>query len=502
MSAPWLKQALVGVDSTAMLSGNGEIGALLAQIAGQGDDAALAFSRAAGAMTACRLAAVSFDTPAIALPEPAAADTNALDESHRWSSWLTLAFAQGPVRLQYEACIRIAAVNAVLPSNLLPQALEAGKRSQTLRAALLPVIGHRGRWLARLNADWRFAMDGMAEIDAASDPKAWEEGSLAQRVAYLRQHRARDAAGARDLLQQQLGEMPAKERQELVAVLEHGLSADDEALLESLLKDRSRDVRQLAARFLASLPHSTHAQRLIAWLAPLLTHKRGLLTRSWQCEAPEQADPAWSSAAIETTRPQHETLGERAWWLYQLVRQVPLSWWVSHTGMNAGELLAWAAKSDWKAALYRGWRERVGSTDRDWIEAILTARAKEFASGNAELLAMLPTQARERHWPDSLDKLWKSGALPDVIASCAPGETLSTEFSRALLSDLHGWLDSDRLRHDYGLRAHVLELATVVHPDSLANWRPPLRRDDETPALAECTHDLERIVATRRALYA
>jgi hypothetical protein len=42
----------------------------------------------------------------------------------------------------------------------------------------------------------------------------------------------------------------------------------------------------------------------------------------------------------------------------------------------------------------------------------------------------------------------------------------------------------------------------VVHPDSLAGWRPPLRRDDETPALAECIHDLERIVATRRALYA
>ncbi|WP_266168278.1 DUF5691 domain-containing protein [Dyella subtropica] len=502
MSAPWMKQALVGVDRAPSFQVDSEVAGLLDAVLAQSDDPALAFSRAAGIMTACRLAAVTLD-PAVTPPVPAVGDAGELTQEHPWFPLLGPSFVEGPVRLQHEICERVAAIRACLPAPLLPVALDAGKRSQTLRTALLAAIGQRGRWLAQFNSAWQFAVDGAGEVDASNDRRLWDEGSLAQRVDYLRRQRAIDAAQARDLLQAQFGELPAKERLELVAVLAQELGKADETLLASLLlKDRSRDVRQLAARLLAQLPQSAHAQQLVAWLQPLLAQKRGLLGRSWQCDAPTQADPAWASAAIDATRPQHDSLGERAWWLYQLVRQVPLSWWTSHTGMNAAELLAWAAKGDWKAALYRGWHERVDAADRDWIEAMLASRDREFGYEMSGLLAMLPMAAREKHWPRTLDQLSKDGTLVEIVASCALGETLSADFSRALLADLHTCVENDRLRYDFGLRAQLPELAALMHPDALAEWRSPSLRGDETPAQAESIREFERVAAVRRTLHA
>jgi hypothetical protein len=62
-------------------------------------------------------------------------------------------------------------------------------------------------------------------------------------------------------------------------------------------------------------------------------------------------------------------------------------------------------------------------------------------------------------------------------------------------------LEGDALRQDYGLRAVLLELATLLHPDSLPALRAPARRGDETAALAECLTEFQRIVAVRRVLH-
>lgn len=406
------------------------------------------------------------------------------------------------LRLKHEACGRVAAANCVLPPILLPSALEAGQRSQMLRLGLLSVLGHRGRWLAAQNPDWKFAAGGDNGAAAADDTQRWQEGNHLDRLAYFRQLRARDARTARELLQAGLGELPAKERLEFVVALEANLHTDDLALLGPLLKDRSREVRYAAARLLATLPESAHAQQLVSWMSPLLTQKRGLLGKSWLIDAPEAADPAWSQAVVESKRPQHESLGERAWWLYQLVQQLPLSWWTQQTGMRPKELLAWAAKTDWGAALHRGWRERVGASDPEWIEAMLDSGSREARSETSALLALLPVAQRERHWPDHIDALWKNGMVHDLISSFAPGETLSARYSKQLFESLLACFEDDRLRQDYGLRAVLLELAALLHTDVLRPISDLPRRADETPAMAECVRAFERIIQLRATLRA
>ena len=75
-------------------------------------------------------------------------------------------------------------------------------------------------------------------------------------------------------------------RQLFVSALEADLSAHDQAFLESILNDRSKEVRQRAAMLLARIPGSALAQRmlqraeqLLQWTAPvagnLLLLRRG-----------------------------------------------------------------------------------------------------------------------------------------------------------------------------------------------------------------------------------
>ncbi len=506
MSEAWLKPALLGVQRRADFAIDGELGDLLAQIAND-DDAALAFGRSASAMAACTLAAVRLDA-AGDLPPPSPDEPRALSTRHRWAPVLESLFAPEAlhgghaVRLRHEACTVLARDGATLPFAVLPQALAAGARSQPLRAVLLSVLGARGRWLAARNPDWKYAAvanAGPTATDGAD--RIWQEGQHVERLAYFDALRASDPQAARALLQSSLDELAARERAAFVAALAANLGPGDEPLLEALLKDRSRDVRGHAALLLAQLPDSAHARRLIGWIQPLVTPRRGLLGKGWDCDAPQAAEPGWSDAAIEAKRPQHEALGERAWWLYQLVRQVPLSWWTSRTGSAPPQLIAWAAKTDWKDALLRGWRERVRGGEPDWIDALLSLRQREMRAHAPALLALLPAAQRERYWPRTVAELDQANLLGDVVGACALGETLSPGYSRDLLASLHACFAEDRLRHDYGLRAHLPELAALLHPDALRDARAVPRRADETPAMAGCAQEFERIVLARTVLH-
>src|SRR5689334_9964548 len=51
----------------------------------------------------------------------------------------------------------LAAARRRAPDALLPDLLELGRAQADLRAAILPALGARGRWLAAQNPDWSYA---------------------------------------------------------------------------------------------------------------------------------------------------------------------------------------------------------------------------------------------------------------------------------------------------------------------------------------------------------
>ncbi len=144
------------------------------------------------------------------------------------------------VALLPEAFRLVEANGRRLPHALLPPALDL--TAVPARAALPPILGERGRWLAKLNPRWGWAADtpsGFPPDDADSAERFWQEGTPAQRRTLLGLLRAVAPDTARQWLADSWkGEKPDS-RRDLLSGLATGLTAVDEPFLEQALRDSS-----------------------------------------------------------------------------------------------------------------------------------------------------------------------------------------------------------------------------------------------------------------------
>ncbi|MBK7003521.1 MAG: hypothetical protein IPH35_27635 [Rhodoferax sp.] len=437
--------------------------------------------RLAGALAVCRRAGWQVPLATAVVPDAAGAEIRTVADA-RWSQLLAQALAQGPLRLQMQVLHALDRLNLCLPPVLLPQVLQLGRRSVDARTSILPVIGARGRWLARHNPEWAYAQGLQEQQDAQAQ---WQLGSLEQRCAVLRAQRASDPGAARARLVADWGQLPAKERLALLQTLVVGLSLEDEEFLQIQLKDRAQDVRAEAADLLAALPNSAYAQRMVARLAPLhLQHLQHL-------QAPDQAGADWKEDVLEPVRPRHESLGERAWWLFQLARRSSLAWWSAHTGKMPSELVASAAKGDWSEALLRGWSHAaLRQRDAPWCAALLRAVPARYNLTTALLAALPPEQREDFHFEQLDGRSDSSAQLPAVLAGCLSGCPLHAHIGAALslrlASILRQHIEQGALNTDYGLRQQLPDLACVLHPSALPLWDDLPHHAGETASLSEC----------------
>lgn len=446
----------------------------------------------AAAVLAVVQQAAAFGRPFVAtLPPHAGDETLPAAAPEPLQAWL---LREGPVRTQQELLAVVARNGQRLPAAWLPAALELGRRHAALRAPVAAVLGARGAWLAAQRDDWRWAVG----TDAPDLEQRWPDGTLEQRADALRRLRELAPAAARERLAAALPELPANERADLLAALAVGLSGDDEALLEQALADRSRDVRQAAAALLLHLPASAFVGRAIARLQPLLSQERALLSRPWVIEPPADVGP------LDPPRPKHEPLGDRAWWLYQAARQVPLAWWARHTALQPAELLAWAAAGDWAEALHRAWRDVLFmAPEPAWCSAFVRHwPAGAGRDDSARVLALLPLAEREAHWQHAVASEGLSDALlAQLDAGCPPPQHLSLSLSQALHAALLQRLAARPLSQDWLLRDALLPLAGLLHPAVLPALHALPRGDDHSPSAGELLHSVQRIAAARATLY-
>lgn len=419
----------------------------------------------------------------------------------QWRTALTTIFQDGPELLQQEALRQLAHYGAVLPPNILPLALTVAAKTPDLQAPLRPVLGQRGRWLARLNADWAYALGG---DEAEPDSTLWEHGTLEMRKIFLQQLCRRDPAAARALLETALAELDARERLMLLEQLTIGLDAGDEDLLEKRLTDRSKEVRMLAANLLARLPDSRYVARMIARLSPGLTQERKLLRQRWVIEPPSAFGEDWKADAIEETRAKSETLGERAWWLYQIARAVPLDWWSAHTELSPAELIGWAKKSDWSEALLRAWNDAL-SRERHpaWARAFLEeSKLPGLTLDPFALIDYLPLTEREAHWLRLLKKSAHRVGLSELLHHITRSVTAcSADFAREMLHHIRATVASDAGKWDYPLRHTLPEFMGLIPvamlDETVKNW--PI--DPEAHYFSETLARLIAIAEQRKILH-
>ena len=405
------------------------------------------------------------------------AETRPAPDSKRLQALMREVLRDGPQDLQAPMFAALDGAGQRLPHGLLVEALEQGRQSVALRHWLTPVLGERGRWLAALNPQWSYA----GGVEETADPEQiWQEGSIDQRLALLHGERQSGPAQARARLEASLKELSAKERAPMVMALETGLSVADEPLLEKLLGDRSKEVRENAARLLSRLPQSGHSQRITGWLQAMLSRNA---KGEWQIEPPEEGSKDWERDGIALQPPAY-IKGVKAWWLQQMVGQAPVAFWIDTLGMTPEQLWEWSRRSDWKAALRQGWLAALRDQhDVRWIALLQTmdrdARAESLLPA---LLNQLSQEQREALWQAQLQQA--KGTLIERINAIESGMPAVGEFSLSMSERLMDELDKalggkqvtgswHSWQADQALLACARRLHAAVLPRFALLWRKP-----------------------------
>jgi Family of unknown function (DUF5691) len=286
---------------------------------------------------------------------------------------------------QLTECLELAA-NAKLraPFELLDQLIHKANFDSSLRERVLPVLGSRGLWLAK-------HLDDGAWVSGSSlDESVWELGLPAQRRDYLSTLRSSDSQQALQKLEAVWKQEPAKIRSDLIATLEVNLSMSDEEFLENALDDKGQDVRKTAAKLLTKLPDSRLMERMRARVTPLLQFtpegKAGMFGLKKGTPAklevllPNACDKAMQRDGIEAKPPSWQKIGEKAFWLKQMLEIIPLEFWEKTLNVTPSDLIAAINKHEYQKLILEAWRSslRHYRYNLTWADALKQSGKAEF----------------------------------------------------------------------------------------------------------------------------
>lgn len=404
-----------------------------------------------------------------------------------------------------------------LPHACLPDLLDLGLQKRNVRDALMPLLDRRGQWLVAQNPAWG-KVYGVAGDDLHTQ---WSLGNLTERVHALRKMRQVDPAATLAALQADWPNEPAEHRASLLPCLAVGLSLHDEAFLEQALDDKRKEVRQAAQQMLATLPASQLVSRCKARLMPLLDYKKKMLTGPTlnvalpaDCEKAAQRD----GVGMQT----YPGLGQKAGWLLDLVRVMPVEHWTMSLDLQPDEVIKLFSQQEFKQALLPGLIQAIvraaecqpGESATEWYSVLLTnavdgklgtEQGSKIMTGFGHLSATVQ-ETMVQSWLAHTDPNWCAGN--PIIEWCqqaarAATKAWSVDLSKSILNRIQQGMLASPENH-WTLRAALPGFAAVLNagesdyfelhwpqPDwpHWPHWRKPI--DDVLDTL-RFRHTMER----------
>jgi len=452
-----IKVALLGTErqSLELPSPSGPLGDLLARLDISDQEGALL--GAAAVFSLHQRAGQLPLTDNQPLPEPCELDDapccNSLAAQH-----LSLMLSGQYTEVLPEWLEAVAASGQRVPEERLPALLEFRRKQPELRESILPVLGKRGRWLAEQNPDWDYVV-------GSEDETTWQTSNSAARLLLLQRLRVDHPDQARELLISTWAEEMPDDRTAFLATFQTGLSMADEPFLEEALDDRRKEVRNTAVDLLVRLPNSRLSQRMVERVRPLITLTTGK-KRKIDVILPESCDESMVRDGIEPK--QRPGMGEKAWWLLQMLGAVPPSIWCQSWNAMPTELVEAAKRSEWKQPLLDGWALAARRhRDVEWAEALLTASMSKSTKIDTDgLMDVLPPERRESFILDILrsntEPLNGNHPALSLLPLCL--HTWSDKLTRAVLNGVRSHIADKETKSNRKLRSLLKYFALYMTP--------------------------------------
>src|SRR5581483_4900124 len=201
-----------------------------------------------------------------------------------------------------------------------------------------------------------------------------------------------------------------------------------------------------AAELLARLPESRLTLRMIDRAKAMLTFQpksKSAKRDRIDVALPAECDKAMTRDGIEAKPPPGTGVGEKAWWLTQIVGAVPPPHWIAAWSASAEQIVAAVDKSEWAVPMVAGWSSAaVRHHDRAWAEAML---------------------GRWREGGGEFEKIVWQPDLPASLVAILPAEDAET-FIAGMLDVKRGKRSTEVLRQMLGAmdQAWSLAFARVV----------------------------------------
>ncbi|MEL6460250.1 MAG: DUF5691 domain-containing protein [Cyanobacteria bacterium J06621_15] len=356
----------------------------------------------------------------------------------------------------------LAETKRVVSPRYLLELLALGKRRSDLRKDILPVLGKRGFWLAAQNPDWNY-------VNGENIEKIWKNGSLEARKKLLQELRQSEPQKGREQLQKIWSKERAQERASLLEALEISINIDDEQFLEDALDDRSKLVRDVAARLLAQIPESKLVQRMIERVRPLLS----LDSKGIEVVLPKKCTVEMTQDGIDESK-YIPSLGEKASLLLQMLCCIPPSIWSDYWKKSPIELINIVENSKWEKLFLEAWTTAaIRSKDTVWAEALLKSSVKLYKNLNHidnSIVNFLRILSRSQVENLTLEVLQQSNTPPFNSASPAFPLLIHTphiwneEISREVISRIKNCIENNNQVNNWQFGSALGRFSTKISP--------------------------------------
>ena len=244
-----------------------------------------------------------------ALPEPAP-ETTEIVCPPKAAQFLDILLDKGYAALLPEYLQALQKHNWILPPERIPELLNRCQAQPGLWEQLAPGLGLTGQWIAAQHPAWN-------QWHITVDDLHWEQATHEQHCRYLKHLHQLDPVGAVSTIEAVWQESPLRYRVDFLKTLSPPGHPAVYNLLESLLQDKRKEIRQTASGLLRQAKGSPLQQRLFDHLLQWI---------SWHPQGPE-IKMALPSTLPATFEKDGFTISDTNLFLRQAIAAIPPDWW-------------------------------------------------------------------------------------------------------------------------------------------------------------------------------